>query len=206
MADLILTHAADAAGRAKRVAARLEDLGYTVRTDLEADGALSPHSRRKLNEAIAQASCVLVLWSKDASAAPALLAAAAQAKASGKLALARLDAAAPPANLAGAAPIDLSGWMGRDTRPWRSLVAALPSSKTKGRAAAPRRAPSTAPRMERKPMTLLGAIGLRLQPLLAAGIMLAVVGIAAIAYAQMNGLPPEVAAQLPPGLTSVLQK
>lgn len=204
MAELILTHAADAAGRAKRVAARLEKLGFTVRTDLEPAGALSPHARRKMNDAIAQASCVLVLWSKEAAAAPALLAAAAQAKASGKLALARLDAAAPPANLAGSAPIDLSGWMGRDTRPWRSLIASLPSSKAKPRATSPRRA--TTPRVERKPISLIGAIGLRLQPLLAASIMLAIVGAAAIVYAQANGLPATLAAQLPPALSSVLQK
>src|SRR5262249_8842350 len=84
MAEIIVTHAADAAQRARRVAEKLSSLGYVVRQDLDAEANLGPHGRRKLAAAIDQAGVVLVLWSKDAQAAPALIEAASRAKAKGK--------------------------------------------------------------------------------------------------------------------------
>lgn len=201
MVELIVTHAGDAPERARRVAARLEELGYKVRQDLSADAALSPHARRKMEAAIENAACVLVLWSKGAAAMPALLAAATAAKAGGKLALARLDGAVPPASLA-APRIDLSGWMGRDTRAWRSLLASLPG--TRGGPQRTRRRPTVV--ASARPRTLLAEIGARLEALAAAAVMLIVVSGAAYFYAKQNGLPPNVAAQLPPALTHVLQK
>lgn len=121
MTDVILTHAPEAAARAEKIARKLAALGYKVRADLDADAALSPHGRRRLAADIDKAAVVLVLWSKDAANAPALIEAASRAKAKGKLALARLDTAAPALGRA----VDLSNWTGRDTRPWLSLVASL---------------------------------------------------------------------------------
>ena len=43
-----------------------------MRQDIDSDGALGPHARRKRLAAIDQAGCVLVLWSKEAQAAPIL--------------------------------------------------------------------------------------------------------------------------------------
>lgn len=125
MSEIILTHAPDAAQRAARVAKKLEALGFTVRSEFDIAGALSPHARRRRAAEIDKAACLLVLWSKHAAGAPALLDAAARAQAAGKLKLARLDTAAPPAALRRAAAIDLSGWSGRDTRAWRAIVAGL---------------------------------------------------------------------------------
>ncbi len=170
MPEIIITHAPEAAARAERVARKLEGLGFTIFEDFDASGASSPFARRKRAAAIDAAAGVVVLWSKDAAAAPALFEAASRAKARGKLALARLDSAAPPASLKGA--IDLSSWMGRDTPRWRALVAALgpatPAVSRRG-AAAPARAVSAAPAEKKKggggliaafvTLLVLGAIG-----------------------------------------------
>ncbi len=141
LSEIIVTHGPDSAARGARVAKKLGALGFKVRNELDIDGALSPHARRRRAAEIDKAAYLLVLWSKDAAAAPALLDAAARAQAVGKLKLARLDAAVPPAALRRAAAADLSGWSGRDTRAWRALVAGLGA---KPAAAAPRRATASA--------------------------------------------------------------
>ena len=156
MAEVIVTHAADGAQRARLVAEKLSGLGYVVRQDLEADGALGPHGRRKLAAAIDKAGCVIVLWSKEAAAAPALIETANRAKAKGKLAFARIDAAAAPIGLRPSAVVDLSGWMGRETRPWKALTAAVsavakPAVQTARRGAAaakPAKAAKSAPKAQ----------------------------------------------------------
>jgi len=122
MAEIIVTHAPEAAARAKQVAQKLGALGFTVRNGFDVAGA-SPFVRRQRAAAIEKADRVLVLWSKDAP--PALFETASRARAKGKLAFARLDAAAAPAGLRPGAIVDLSAWSGRETRAWKSLIATL---------------------------------------------------------------------------------
>lgn len=142
MTQVLIAHAGDDP-RADLVAAKLTALGYAVNGDLDADSAMSPFGRRKLVAEVDKAGAVLVLWSRDAVGLPALLTAANRAKALGKLTVVRLDTAAPPSVLKPAS-IDLSAWMGRDTRPWRNLVATLKPAAPGGKAA-PRKATAAAP-------------------------------------------------------------
>lgn len=135
MAEIIVTHAPGAAARAKQVAEKLGALGFKVRGEIDLANA-SPFVRRQRAAAIDKADRVLVLWSKDAP--PALLETASRARAKGKLAFARLDAASAPAGLRPGAVVDLSAWSGRDTRAWKSLIAALGPAP---RAAAAKRTP-----------------------------------------------------------------
>lgn len=142
MAEIIVTHAPEAAARAKQVAEKLGALGFTVRNGMDVAGA-SPFVRRKRAAAIDKADRVLVLWSKDAP--PALLEAASRARAKGKLAFARLDAASAPAGLRPGAVVDLSAWSGRETRAWKSLIATLgPVPRSGGAKRAPARAAAAA--------------------------------------------------------------
>ncbi|MET0182419.1 MAG: hypothetical protein ABW199_06000 [Caulobacterales bacterium] len=170
MADVILTHAPEAAARAGKVAQKLETLGYRVRADFDAEAALSPHGRRKLAANIDSAAAVIVLWSKDAAYAPALIEAANRAKAKGKLALARLDTAAPSLGYA----VDLSNWSGRDTRSWRSLVACLKTVS----GAAPKKPASNSQRASGTPSATASSSSGKGNP--AAGILLRLAALAAL--------------------------
>lgn len=167
MAEIIVTHAPEAAARAKQVAEKLGALGFTVRNGFDVAGA-SPFVRRKRAAAIDKADRVLVLWSKDAP--PALLETASRARAKGKLAFARLDAAAPPPGLRPKAIVDLSAWSGRETRAWKSLIATLgPAPRGAGAKRAPARTASTPSTTEAKKgggagawiaaLLVLGALG-----------------------------------------------
>jgi len=138
MAEIIVTHAPEAAARAKQVAEKLGALGFKVRSEFDLTNA-SPFVRRQRAAAIDKADRVLVLWSKDAP--PALLETASRARAKGKLAFARLDAASAPAGLRPGAVVDLSAWSGRETRAWKSLIATLgPAPRATGAKRAPVRA------------------------------------------------------------------
>ncbi len=207
MADVILAHTEAAATRAARVAEKLRALGYQVRTDFEAAGPLSPHARRRRAAAIDSAACFVVLWSKDAAEAPALLEAAARAKAAGKLMLARLDAASPPLRLKA---LDLSSWSGRDTRPWRAFAARIAQASGRGsrRRAAPaerRAAPTPSPRAPQAARAKQGGAGPAIA--FAAALALMIAGAAGVyVYASAVGLPPEIAAALPPQLTNLLTR
>lgn len=142
MGTILVAHAPAAEVRAARVREKLVGLGYTIQEATPAPGA---YALRQLNGAIDKAQCVLVLWSKDAPAAPGLLAATARAQAAGKLALARLDTAAAPVRIRASAA-DLSAWMGRETRAWKSLLTRLPAlGKTQIKPKPARAAPSIAP-------------------------------------------------------------
>ncbi|MGE0828139.1 MAG: hypothetical protein AB7O04_02160 [Hyphomonadaceae bacterium] len=174
MAEILVVRAPKAGKRADNVTARLAALGYKVEAGPAA--ALAPHSRKQLEGAVAKAERVLVLWSKDAAAAPSVLAAAARAKAAGKLTLARLDAAQPPILLRAPGEVNLSAWQGRATRDWQRLLARLPSAKTSAKPAAQKlakkaaAAPLAATADEPKKKGGAGlAIGLGLLALAAAG-------------------------------------
>lgn len=170
MTEIIVTHAPDAAAHAARVAKKLAALGFKVRHKAEVARTLSPHARRRRAAEIDKAARLLVLWSKDAAAWPAILDAAACARAAGKLTLARLDAAAPPAGLRRAQAADLSNWLGRDTPRWRALVAAL-SAKGPARANARQRVGAPAPVSALPARTKAGgALGWPLLLLMAAAI------------------------------------
>ncbi|MGE3251181.1 MAG: hypothetical protein AB7J28_06350 [Hyphomonadaceae bacterium] len=170
MGTILVAHAPAAEARAARVREKLAGLGYTIKEALPAPGAFA---QRQLNGAIDKAQCVLVLWSKEAPAAPGMIAAAARAQAAGKLALARLDKAAPPVRIRTAAA-DLSAWMGRETRAWKSLLARLPAlgKSTANAKPAPTRsiAPSLAASAPAKKKSGAGIwIGLLLATLAAGG-------------------------------------
>jgi hypothetical protein len=120
------------------VTAKLAALGYRVKPSQLVGplaGALAPQAQHELDRAVANAACVLVLWSREAARTPGMLSTAKSAKAAGKLTVARIDASAPPLRLPAA---DLSAWKGRtDARAWRKLVARLP--KAQGAVSQPRR-------------------------------------------------------------------
>ena len=139
MSHVLLAHAPNAEARAAFVAEHLGALGFEVRQE-SGPPALSPRARAALKAKIEAASCVLVLWSRDAMDDAALIAATQQARAAGKLALARLDTTPAPRGAPGA---DLSQWKGRrDARSWRGLLAALaPLAQPKANAPSPPAAP-----------------------------------------------------------------
>lgn len=144
MTHVLLTHAPEEEARAALVAEKLGSLGYEVLQDADIFRPLSPFERRRMKSEIDKAGCVLVLWSREAAEAPALVAAAQQAKALGKLAVARMDSAAVPAGLTLRGAANLSQWIGRDgARPWRQLVSLVgAAAKSKSASAKPAPAPA----------------------------------------------------------------
>jgi hypothetical protein len=122
---ILVTHAPGESARASLVVEKLGKLGFEVRQEAGVP-ALSPRARAALKARVDQASCVLVLWSREAADAPALFATAKRAQAAGKLAFARLDSAPTPMSFRTEGAANLAHWMGRaETRPWRRLVAAV---------------------------------------------------------------------------------
>jgi TIR domain len=143
MTDIMLAHAPDGDARAALIARKLGARGYKVRHAANGYFAPGPLGRRRLKADIDNAACVVVLWSREAAEAPALHAAAQQARAQGKLAFARLDAAAAPPGLRVAKAADLSNWMGRETgRAWRELDGAV---RRLAKAPAPAKRPAARP-------------------------------------------------------------
>jgi hypothetical protein len=173
------------------VAEKLASLGYEVRQDDDVYRAMSPFERRRLAAQVADAACVVVLWSRDGLEAPALQAAAQAAKAQGKLALARLDASAPPSRMGGQDIANLAQWYGLDeARGWRDLLEAV-TTKTKpagkkpaaaSRPVAARAQVSAAAATPEKKKSGAAGLILVLLVLLAAG--------GGAAYAYLNGLIP----------------
>jgi len=109
---ILLAHAHSAAPQAQAIAAQLKALGYDV-TDLASRGPRTGGHK------------VVLLWSRQAVATPALRAVARKAQASGSLVCIRLDDAPPPVDTRsvrlprGSAP----------ARTWRRLLVASPRPK-----------------------------------------------------------------------------
>lgn len=147
MSQILIAHSPEEEERAALVAEKLGALGYEVSQDNDFDRALSPLERRKLAQSVSEAACVVLLWSREAAEAPAIAAAAQQAKALGKLACARLDASAPPNRVGVKSVANLANWYGMDeAKGWRDLVDAVKATAKPAAAAPAKKAPAPAAR------------------------------------------------------------
>jgi adenylate cyclase len=146
MSDVFISYARSTAAQANRVAEALRALGYGVWRDDE----LPPHRAYAdvIEERLAAAKAVLVLWSAEAVRSEWVQSEADRARADRKLVQLNLDGARLPMPFDRIQCADLGGWDGDTAAPaWRKVVdsiaalagAASPSSRAAP--AAPRPAP-----------------------------------------------------------------
>jgi hypothetical protein len=128
MADAILIYTADRRSAADRLRSAIAEAGYSVGSDA---GSAS--------EKLESASAVIVIWSKDALASDALLAAAGEARRQGKLIEVTMDGIKPAGTVDAELRVALlSGWRGQPFHPgWQKL-----QSELKRLCKAPRSAPA----------------------------------------------------------------
>ena len=126
MADVFISYARPDEALAERVAETLRAGGYRVWRDDE----LPAHRAyaEVIEERLASAKAVVVLWSAEAAKSQWVRAEADAARAAGKLIQARLDDCLPPLPFNQMQCADLSGWTGADAPPgWGKLAASVRS-------------------------------------------------------------------------------
>ena len=124
MADVFISYARPDEAQAERVAETLRASGYRVWRDDE----LPAHRAyaEVIEERLASAKAVIVLWSVEAAKSQWVRAEADAARAAGKLIQARLDECLPPLPFNQMQCADLSGWTGRDAPSgWGKLAASV---------------------------------------------------------------------------------
>jgi formylglycine-generating enzyme required for sulfatase activity len=107
--DIFISFARDDLDRVEPLIKAGESLGYSVWRDTD---LLSPGASwaREIEDAIAAARCVLVIWTAATSRSPALLVDAARASVANKLLSVWLDPIDPSVQLLNIPHIDLAGW------------------------------------------------------------------------------------------------
>jgi pimeloyl-ACP methyl ester carboxylesterase len=108
MADIFISYARADRDAAAVIAAWLEAQGYAVWWDGSLAGG--ENFSRRIEQELAAAGAVVVLWSQAASGSDWVRDEAATAKAAGKLVPATIDGAAPPLGFQGLHTIALTGW------------------------------------------------------------------------------------------------
>jgi len=112
MADVFISYARADRDAAAALAARLEAQGFAVWWDSALTGGES--FSRRIEQELAAASAVVVLWSHAASGSDWVREEAAAAKAAGKLVPASIDGSPPPLGFQGLHTIPLTGWRSGD--------------------------------------------------------------------------------------------
>lgn len=124
MADIFLSYVRDDEGRARKLAALLERDGHSVWWDRRIKGGA--RYAREIEEALAAAEFVVVLWSAASIQSAWVTDEAAAGRDRGCLVPVSLDGTQPPMGFRQFQTIDFSGWSGRRTPPnWESLTDAL---------------------------------------------------------------------------------
>ena len=121
MSDVFISYARSTEAQAKRIDEALRALGHEVWRDDQ----IAAHQAfgKVLEERLAAARAVLVLWSADASESEWVRSEASRARTMGKLAQLRLDATPLPMPFDQIQCADLSGWNGEPEHPgWRKVI------------------------------------------------------------------------------------
>lgn len=147
MASIFLSYAREDAGKARAMASALEKVGHQVWWDWHIRGGAE--FSRAIEEALAGADCVLVLWSKSSVDSPWVRDEAAAGRDSGRLIPSSLDGTSPPLGFRQFHTIDLSGWTGRRRLP-NQLVSAIAALTDEQGAVGPG-TPQTAPQPLHRP-------------------------------------------------------
>ena len=177
MASVFVSYAREDAPKAKAIASALEESALEVWFD-ERIHSGSEYSR-EIENALARASAVLVLWSKNSIGSPWVRDEAAEGRDSGRLVSVTLDDCRPPIGFRQFQTTDLSQRSGRGTPDRLKDVIAAIHAKTGGDPI------STASASVRK------SHGRRLRPAwLAAALLLVVVTVAAVLIVRRAGNPP----------------
>src|SRR5690242_4490177 len=124
MSDVFVSYGRQDEPQAKRVAEALRAEGYQVWRDDE----LPAHRAYAdvIEERLAAADAVVVLWSAESTKSQWVRAEADAARAVGKLVQVKLDGAMPPMPFNQVQCADLSGWDGKTgTAGWQKLVASV---------------------------------------------------------------------------------
>src|SRR5258706_15879550 len=122
MADVFLSYARESEPLVRRIADALTEAGYSVWWDSQ----LLPHRpfSAVIEEQIAEAKAVLVVWSEHAITSEWVRAEAEIARAQGKLVQAVVDATVPPIPFNQVQSPLLKGWKGETGHPeWRKVLA-----------------------------------------------------------------------------------
>ena len=124
MSHIFISYARETQAQAKRVAAALRTLGYRVWSDDE----IEAHQTfgKVIEEHLAAAKAVLVLWSAEAANSDWVRSEASRARAMGKLVQLTLDKAPLPIPFDQIQCANLVGWGGETDAPgWRKVVASI---------------------------------------------------------------------------------
>jgi len=124
MSQVFISYARSTEAQAKQIAEALRALGY----DVWRDDQIPAHEAfgRFIEERLAAARVVLVLWSADAAQSEWVRSEASRARAMGKLVQLTLDKSSLPMPFDQIQFADLSGWSGEDAHPgWRKVAASV---------------------------------------------------------------------------------
>lgn len=153
MACVFLSYDRDDATKARAIAETLERSGHSVWWDTHIQGGAE--FNREIEQALADADAVVVLWSEQAINSPWVRDEAATGRDRGRLVPVRLDEAMPPLGFRQYQSVDLSGWKRRGRPPLHDVLSAidrLPSGDAE-REGVKWRTPSPAP--QRAPPRLM---------------------------------------------------
>src|SRR5579872_1133605 len=125
MSDVFISYKREDEARVYRLAQALEKVGLTVWSDHQL--APSENFRDNIAKALAEARCVVVVWSRASvgEAGDFVRDEASRGKARGVLVPVRIDAVHPPLGFGELQAVDLTGWRGGAGDPFfRDLVGA----------------------------------------------------------------------------------
>jgi adenylate cyclase len=154
MTDIVVSYARSTEPQARQVAEALKALGY----DVWRDDQLPVHRGYAgvIEERLAAAKAVVVLWSADAAKSDWVQSEADRARAERKLVQLKLDGAALPMPFDRIQCADLVGWAGDLGAPaWRRVVESIEALARPASNGAPRARPQTAPLARRLSICVL---------------------------------------------------
>ena len=186
MAQVFLSYARGDVGKARPLAAALEKAGHSVWWDGHVRGGTQ--FSKEIEEALALAEAVVVLWSKESVESPWVRDEAAVGRDSDRLVPLSLDGTAPPLGFRQFHTISLKGWTGRGKIPSLADVLSGVDNRTG----------STAPALDvRESSARPQAVATRPRWLRGAAVALALLIVAAIGWWKLNALDVPVVEVLP---------
>lgn len=115
MASVFLSYDREDVARARPIASALEKAGHSVWWDSHIKGGAE--FGKAIEQALAEAEAVVVLWSRQSVDSPWVRDEAAAGRDRGRLVPVRLDSTEPPLGFRQYQSIDISGWKGRGNPP-----------------------------------------------------------------------------------------
>ena len=123
MASVFVSYDRDDAIKARAIAEGLENAGHSVWWDFRIQGGAE--FNKEIEQALARADAVVVLWSELAVESAWVRDEAAAGRDTGRLVPVRLDEARPPLGFRQYQCVDLSVWKGRGRPPLRDVLTAI---------------------------------------------------------------------------------